>query len=398
MANNTENIGGEKVMFNLPLNFPVYYLCAIKGRSALKQHDIMNILFRGNYSCDCIENVILESTGSGYISGRRKISVNTIVDLCRCDRSELERRFREIVPDFDDSVVNLKRLLLEIKPIGKTETERLLGIAEISGPCAFLIEVLLTAIKSPIQSFPSLSVEQRAMIQQGHFDLLLQRLEVSDAKPLGISGQSSPETPLVGNIEAPEGREAVRPEQDGPAMSSLIVSEFEGMPCDFEFRNRRINLPEDIEIVTCYVNAFLAGIPDAVNQHPPVIKINDADFKVFLDKLSSPGIAYLYEICGSQNEVVHTLQMMPTLRGCKNVVLLMEIDPETDMKYVQSLRQQIASACAVDTVVIYGVRVSAKLEDAVFIRLLHTDNRNRQPRRQSTYPGTPQYYEKKHYY
>ena len=40
-------------MAGLALTFPVFYCCAIKGRSSLNQHDILNILFLGKYSDEC---------------------------------------------------------------------------------------------------------------------------------------------------------------------------------------------------------------------------------------------------------------------------------------------------------------------------------------------------------
>ena len=103
---------------NLPLNFSVYYFCAIKGRSALKQHDAVNMLFRGKYSNECGPEAIIPSVCSSYTNGKRALSRELVTEMCSCPHEELTRRFSLLgLQDYEGSADNLLRLLYVTKPI-----------------------------------------------------------------------------------------------------------------------------------------------------------------------------------------------------------------------------------------------------------------------------------------
>lgn len=122
-------------MAGLALTFPVFYCCAIKGRSSLNQHDILNILFLGKYSDECDAKYIAPSVGSGYVNGKRALSKELISTLCRSSYDELESRFRKLaLQDCESSAENLRLFLTEMKPIGEFERNRLLGIAQAGEP------------------------------------------------------------------------------------------------------------------------------------------------------------------------------------------------------------------------------------------------------------------------
>ena len=155
-----------------PLNFPVFYACAVKGRTVRKQLDIVQALLTGKYADECMDGEkIQDSVISGYISGKRKISVQTIHEVSACPHDELVHRFEMIdLHNTDASAQNIERFLAEQRPVGETETQRLLEYAQsCASPLDFLAEVLLSALRCPPNDVKPLKDAQQKELSEGIF-------------------------------------------------------------------------------------------------------------------------------------------------------------------------------------------------------------------------------------
>ena len=357
-------------MANLAWSFPVFYCCAIKGRTSLNQHDILNILFVGKYTDECDSKCIAPSIGSGYISGKRPLSKELISTLCRTEYGELENRFRKIaLQDYESSAENLRLFLIEIKPLGEVERKRLLDIAQTGEPFRFLVETFLSAIKSPAGIKATLNSRQQQYLQAGAFE----QLKNDDVHTNNEQGHENDKRtdPLQENISNGNGRE--HKSYDSFSMRSMITEHFEGLYSEFELRQRRLLLPDDLEFVTHYADAFTEeGVPPA-GARKPVIFLRKELLSQFVEELSRFTQGYLVEALGRLEQLSHTIPRITTLRGCESILILTDISPENNINDIQKLHGAIKNAAQRNLRLYYGIRVTARLNSTIFFRMIYAD-------------------------
>ena len=331
---------------NLPLNFSVYYFCAIKGRSALKQHDAVNMLFRGKYSNECGPEAIIPSVCSSYTNGKRALSRELVTEMCSCPHEELTRRFSLLgLQDYEGSADSLLRLLSVTKPIGEHEMERLLSIASSADPLSFLIEVFLSAVKCPVQNLLKLTADQQRMLQQGQYE------QFFDEPPHKLDDVLS-----------------------YPKMRSHITEDFGGLLCEYEFRQHQLNFPDEQNIVVRYVNPFLKGSVPEGGERRPVITIDEKDLQYFMGCLPDARRIFLIEMHGTLMQLNATLSKLSLPHDNTQILLLLDISPELSMTDIQKVQRLLSQICG-KSMIPHGVRVSGKMENTVFLRMFYTDNR-----------------------
>lgn len=364
-------------MAGLTLTFPVFYCCAIKGRSSLKQHDILNILFVGKYSDECDSKYIAASVGSGYANGKRALSKELVSTLCRSSYDELESRFKMLaLQDCESSAENLRLFLTEMKPIGEFDRNRLLDIAQAGDPLKFLVEAFLSAIKSPPAAMTRLNAHQQKCLQSGAFE---------DLKKTMGTAEPHENQHAEGNYPAHEDQEAshnkghgeghsIQQGNDTFSMKSKIVEHFDGQYSEYELRERRLLFPEDMDIVSRYADAFLEdGVPPT-GARSPVICLDASALEQFTNELSGFMYGHLVEVLGSLKQLCNTIPKLNTLLRCRSVLILTDISPETGLNDIKELNKVIKSATHYHQLQLnYGVRVSGELERTIFLRMIYAD-------------------------
>lgn len=343
-------------MSDYSFSFPVFYACAIKGCTTRKQLDIVQVLLTGKYACDCIEGEkIQESMISGYINGRRKISVQLIYDVSACTHEELVRRFQMInLQNCDKSANRIKSLLESTCPVGETETQRLLEYGlSCSTPLDFLAEAFLAALLCPQGDVTPLSKADQQFLQAGHF--ISQKEEQSDE---------------------------ISPKKEVP---SALSAEGEIALFDYSFSELRIRTEKQRTTIRDRINMFYMGTSDEMaTGHPPIIQNGNDEMELLWETLSSTTDGYYYEIKGTNNRVKNTILRLPTINNFRGAILLVDSNPDIIPSDFNGLRAAVASHGDPNCRFIYSLRVSDRTDDKILIYLVLIANPESMTRRPRT--------------
>ena len=321
-------------MPNDPLNFPVFYACAIKGRTGRKQMDVVQALLTGKYAQECLEGEkIQESMISSYISGRRRISVQAIYAVSACSHEELVRRFQMVdLYNSDDSARNVRRFLEELCPVGETETRRLLAYGEsCETPLDFLAEVFLAALRCPPGEVGVLTEDTQRRLHDGVF---------SEA-----SGEAS----------APD----VRTQRK----EALPVDEIENNAIfDYELRQLKLRTPEQREQIRRYMDALIQNGIAGAGGRAPIIREGEEGLEPFWTMLATGTNGVFYEIQGTNAQLRETLRNLSTLNQCRGAVLFMDSNPEIGMPDFYAIRDDVARRCLPEAGVSAFLRISDRMD------------------------------------
>lgn len=322
-------------MSDYPLNFPVFYACAIKGRTVRKQLDIVQALLTGKYADDCLDGEkIQDSIISGYISGRRRISVQTLHDVSACSHEELVRRFEMIdLYNTDGSAQNIQRFLEEQRPVGETETLRLLEYAQICpSPLDFLAEVFLTALRCPPNDVNFLKVAQQKKLAQGIF----------------TDRNEEPASTKMENTETVT---------DETTASVRLFPIY-----DLEFRRLHLVSSEDKATIQKYMESLLQNDETAAGNHAPIIEEGSESLELFWQQLSESKDGFLYEIQGTNREILSSLRRIDRLYHCKAALMLIDSNPDVRMPDFYNFKSVLTRQSQPDANIISYLRVSGRTD------------------------------------
>lgn len=322
-------------MSDYPLNFPVFYACTVKGRTVRKQLDIVQALLTGKYADDCLDGEkIQDSIISGYISGRRRISVQTLHDVSACSHEELVRRFEMIdLYNTDGSAQNIQHFLEDQRPVGETETQRLLEYAQsCPSPLDFLAEVFLTALRCPPNDITPLKASQQKKLSEGSF----------------TENKEKPTSTKIENTETATG------ETISPARLFPIY--------DLEFRRLQLVSPEDKATVQKYMESLLQNDEAAAGNHAPIIKEGSSGLGLFWQQLSESKDGFLYEIQGGNRQIMGSLRGIDKLYHCKAALMLIDSNPDVTMPDFYNFKSVLTNQSQPDTNIISYLRVSGRTD------------------------------------
>lgn len=154
----------------LPLNFPVFYYCAVKGNTNLPQYDAVSILLLGKPRRHCSGIVISDADATNYTSGRKNIKNEILMDLLDIEKSEVGKRIQALgIQDTASIAKALRQLLITEIDLSKKILDRLLHTYK-QEDTDFISEVFLLAIKSPAKNLFPLSKANKDTISLCYFD------------------------------------------------------------------------------------------------------------------------------------------------------------------------------------------------------------------------------------
>lgn len=329
-------------MSNYPFCFPVFYACAIKGCTTRKQLDIVQVLLTGKYADECMEGEkIQESIISGYISGRRKISVPLIYDVNACTHEELVRRFQMInLQNCDRSAEKIRDLLQVTRSIGETETQRLLEYGKsCKTPLDFLAETFLTALRCPQGDVVVLSAQEQSCLQMGHFV----------------------------NSDPNEKEESAQ--QDETDRSGL--QESKSMLFDYSYRELKLKTDTQKSAIRKRVEMYYLGtLHEAEAGHAPIIQKGEEEIEEFWQALSDATEGYYYEIEGSSLQLKNTLARLPRLNNHMGAILLVDSNPEINSADFYGLMSMILHRGEENSELIYSLRVCEHMDIRMMMHLV----------------------------
>lgn len=336
-------------MSDYPLNFPVFYACTVKGRTVRKQLDIVQALLTGKYADDCLDGEKIQgSIISGYISGRRRISVQTLHDVSACSHEELVRRFEMIdLYNTDGSAQNIQHFLEDQRPVGETETLRLLEYAQnCPSPLDFLAEVFLAALRCPPNDVKLLKVAQQKKLAQGIF----------------TDNKEKPTSTKTENTETAPG------ETTSPARLFPIY--------DLEYRRLQLASPEDKATIQKFMESLLQNDETASGSHAPIIEEGSAGLGLFWQQLDESKDGFLYEVQGANRQIMGSLRGIDKLYHCKAALMLIDSNPDVTMPDFYNFKSVLTNQSQPDTNIISYLRVSGRTDGQSTLYLIVIANPN----------------------
>lgn len=145
----------------LPLNFPVFYQCVVKGNTNLPQYNAVSVLLLGKLRENCETVVITDAEATGYANGKRHIKKEILAQSTRISNEEANGRIMAL--GFQDiaKVSQIVRRLLYIVDISGSICEKLRGIPDDT---TLIANVFLMAVKCPARNIFPLGIEEKKKI------------------------------------------------------------------------------------------------------------------------------------------------------------------------------------------------------------------------------------------
>lgn len=145
----------------LPLNFPVFYQCVVKGNTNLLQYDAVSVLLLGKLRKDCETIYIRDAEATGYISGKKSIKKEIMSQAMRISEEDARKRIEELGFQNLAGIANAMRELLGIVNIHPVMLKK---IREEQDDLAMITETFMMALRSPPKDVFPLGMEEKARI------------------------------------------------------------------------------------------------------------------------------------------------------------------------------------------------------------------------------------------
>ena len=131
----------------LPLNFPVFYKCAIARKSNLRKNECVNILLTGYRRGESESSDISDKDSTCYTNGKKAIPKSLFGSITEAPIEEIKTRIAKLeLYDVNHSVFALKNLLNTMVSMNEETKKELLNIDD---QYDFLARVFLTALRYP---------------------------------------------------------------------------------------------------------------------------------------------------------------------------------------------------------------------------------------------------------
>lgn len=145
----------------LPLNFPVFNNCIVKGNTNLHQYDAVSILLLGRLRKDSEDIYIRDAEATGYINGEKNIKKEILNQVTRISKEEAIKRIDGL--GFQDlaGIANAARELLTIVNIPPNTRQK---IENDQDDLSVIADTFMVALKCPPKSIYRLGFEEKARL------------------------------------------------------------------------------------------------------------------------------------------------------------------------------------------------------------------------------------------
>lgn len=146
----------------LPLNFPVFYKCAIAKKTNLPKSDCVSILLTGYRRGESIDFGISDKDASSYTNGKKAIPKRFFTEITETSIEDIKKRIAKLeLYDVNHSVYALRSLLSTKVSLHEEIKENLLSIGDTY---EFLAHVFLTALRYPRKEIHELTPDVKDTI------------------------------------------------------------------------------------------------------------------------------------------------------------------------------------------------------------------------------------------
>lgn len=171
--------------YDFPASFPLFFFCAVKDNTVLKQYIAVNVLFRGLAEGDSFES-ISQSAAANYISGRKNVSGTWIRAVLACAHEEIVRRMQILqLRSYTQAVSRLATYVREFCPFDESDNLKLIAFSENSSASLdFLADFFVLALKNTSANTRLLTDTEKNVLKAASFDISIKAMLHTDADQL----------------------------------------------------------------------------------------------------------------------------------------------------------------------------------------------------------------------
>lgn len=284
----------------LPLNFPVFYQCVVKGNTNLLQYDAVSVLLLGKLRKDCETIYIRDAEATGYISGKKSIKKEIMNQATRISKEDARKRIDELGFQNLTGIANATRELLAIVDIPPDMRQK---IGKAQDDLSVITETFIMALKCPPKNIFPLEMEEKTRIalcySKENTDAFMN--SIKDKNPI-LPDDLDKQTPnssksrklTTEEIEALlAGMDEVKPKRTVDTKKSQVPAFSEDMsfvPCFYycQDNSKEINLFFELTNVSLSmgITAFSDLFGIALTPHVPSLEIYEK-LSFFLDQFQN---------------------------------------------------------------------------------------------------------------
>lgn len=286
----------------LPLNFPVFYNCIVKGNTPLHQYDAVSILLLGKLRGNCDSIYIRDAEATGYISGEKNIKKEILNQVTRISKEEARERIDGL--GFQDlaGIANAARELLTIVNIPFNMRQK---IRDTKDDLSVITDTFIAALKCPPKNVFRLGFEEKTRIalcySKENTAAFMDRIEGKNQFLSEDLDTHSPDSQKghvlsIGEIEAlltnnqdSEKKEATnsKPKSKRPQISAFS-EQMDHVPCLYYYQDNSKETNLFFELTNIALSAGITALTELfdvfLTPYVPYLEIHDRLLS-FFDKL-----------------------------------------------------------------------------------------------------------------
>lgn len=288
-------------MDSLPLNFPVFYQCAVKGNTNLSQYNAVSILLMGKLREECGSDAIGDAEAAGYISGKKRIKKVILTQVTRISKEEARKRIDDLGFQNPLRIANAIRELLAIVDIPLDVQQK---IRDNLDDLDVITDAFIVAIKCPPKNVFPLGLEEKMCIALCYSkentdafmggakekeQILIEELKSSKPKQsksvkVGKVSATGIEVLLTESGKGPrEGKKGLR-----NAKTSVFSEDMDPVFCSYFFQARDVETNFFFELSNIALSAGITALTDLFDMfmcpYVPILQIYD-NFHYFLTQI-----------------------------------------------------------------------------------------------------------------
>lgn len=361
------------VLNNIPLDFALFYHCAVKGNTILVQYEAVNILLLGNTYENNLCEAISQTAAANYVCGRKHISKRIMTDLLLCPTEKIIERLKKLQLQSPGlAVERLCRYMAKYYPDNHDNME-MLKIAEgaSSSPYHFLADLFMFSIKNSIGKPKILSKDEQNTILLSPPAKVKPDLKNSDEiymEPLQVDEESS--------ASATAGKK-IKPNKTSKDLASTTEPELSFRLS--EFRNRfqilqaaryLLSFPKDGALLKEYLETYGTNIYRSLKPDEIIHCI---------DVCSNIKMSFITELTGSFTAIMDAALRCFSFGACAQFLCIAEMTKTrfNMFDHLYNLRQtltEIHNYSGKETPIVFAFQyVDGLQQDGCRLRIVHSE-------------------------
>jgi len=250
----------------LPLNFPVFYQCAVKGNTNLAQYDAVSVLLLGKLRKDCDDGVVIwDAEATGYTSGKRRLKKELFAQSTQISQEDARTRIEAL--GFQDTV-RIAKIVRNLLSIVDLSVDARKYIEESPDEITLISSAFLTAIKCPAKKVFPLGLSEKKKIAFCYNEANINKIssdpnkkesffeDISIAES-GSATESNLPTELLDRISS-----ARAIQEESQSSSSILPEEMGPVFCTYYIRDRSKKMNLFYELISTTVSAGITALSD----------------------------------------------------------------------------------------------------------------------------------------